>query len=179
MDTLDTSCDLPQLCERSGVTERTVRYYIQRGLIPGPDHPGPGARYGEGHLLRLRAIRQLQREHLPLAEIRRRLGELDDDGVAALLGVAPRRAVEAPATQAPGSGGSAVDYVRSVLGGGEPAPSPAASPTRKVSRERSTWERVVVSDDVEIHLRRPLSREENRRVERLLEQARLIFEEEP
>ena len=43
---------------------------------------------------------------------------------------------------------------------------------------RSTWERFGLARDVELHVRRPLSREQNRRVERLLGEARRIFSEE-
>jgi DNA-binding transcriptional MerR regulator len=67
---------LKDLCRTAQVTERTVRYYIQEGLLPSPEGAGPFARYGEQHLLRLRLIRRLKEEYLPLAEIRRRLGSL-------------------------------------------------------------------------------------------------------
>lgn len=43
--------------------------------------------------------------------------------------------------------------------------------------ERSQWERHVLTPDVELHLRRPLTREMNRRVERLLAAARDILQE--
>ena len=56
--------------------------------------------------------------------------------------------------------------------------SPSIHKTRKPTSERSQWERIALTDDVELHIRRPLSRDANRRVERLLEQARRIFEEE-
>jgi DNA-binding transcriptional MerR regulator len=67
---------LKDLCRTVQVTERTVRYYIQEGLLPPPEGAGPFARYGEQHLLRLRLIRRLKEEYLPLAEIRRRLSSL-------------------------------------------------------------------------------------------------------
>ena len=51
--------------------------------------------------------------------------------------------------------------------------TPAAHPTR------ATWERVTVAPDVELHIRRPLSREQNKLVDRLLDAARAIFSEEP
>jgi hypothetical protein len=44
---------------------------------------------------------------------------------------------------------------------------------------RAQWDRIAVSPDVEVHVRRPLTREQNRQVERLLEAARDIFEERP
>jgi DNA-binding transcriptional MerR regulator len=67
---------LKDLCRTAQVTERTVRYYIQEGLLPPPEGAGPFARYGEQHLLRLLLIRRLKAEYLPLAEIRRRLSNL-------------------------------------------------------------------------------------------------------
>src|SRR5215208_8012157 len=69
--------DLGELCELADVTPRTVRYYLQQGLLPSPGKQGPATRYDRGHLDRLRLVRRLQREHLPLAEIRRRLDALD------------------------------------------------------------------------------------------------------
>ena len=70
---------LADLCGLADVTPRTVRYYIAQGLLRSPGTTGPGARYDDGHLARLRLIRRLQREHLPLAEIRARLAALTDD----------------------------------------------------------------------------------------------------
>jgi len=158
--------ELTELCDLSTVTPRTVRYYIQQGLLPSPGQFGPGAKYSTGHLNRLKLIRQLQRAHLPLAEIRRRLHPLSDGAVAASLAEEPARTTS-----------SAVDYVRAVLASSAAPSAPAATP--RVVLERSQWERVPLDDDVELHVRRPLSRDQNRRVERLLDAARRIFEEEP
>lgn len=171
----DVTYDLLELSDRSGVTPRTVRYYIQQGLLPSPGQMGPGTKYTAAHLNRLRLIRQLQRAHLPLAEIRHRLQPLDDAAVAASL---EEGAATVNATS------SAVDYVRSVLGtAGAPAGEVASviahgTPARRQGQERSQWERITLGDDVELQVRRPLSREQNRRVERLLEAARRIFEDE-
>jgi hypothetical protein len=52
-----------------------------------------------------------------------------------------------------------------------PEPPPLLEPTR------SQWERISLAPDVELHVRRPLSRYQNRRVERLLEAARQILKE--
>ncbi len=175
--------DLNDLCQQSGVTARTVRYYVQQGLLPSPGL-GAGARYGEGHLARLRLIRRLQAEHLPLAEIRRRLETLDDEAVQALVEASPTP-VAAPVN-------SAVNYVRAVLGGNapaahEPGPStpapplhPSSSPRtgtvpRPAAADRAQWERIALTPDIEVHVRRPLSREDNRRLEKLLEKAQELF----
>ena len=66
----DDPYSLTDLVRLAGVTPRTVRYYVAQGLLPSPEQAGPSTRYGEGHLARLRLIRRLQRDHLPLAEIR-------------------------------------------------------------------------------------------------------------
>jgi DNA-binding transcriptional MerR regulator len=175
---------LQQLAGAAGVTPRTVRYYISEGLLPSPER-GPGARYDPEQLARLRLIRQLQRSHLPLAEIRRRLHDLTDAEVRQLVAAAPQ-------TTPPES---ALDYVRSVLE--EPrayrslgpmpaapsAPAPArrhaaAGPPPSVQPDRSHWDRVSLSPDVELHIRRPLTRGQNRAVSRLIGLARQILEEE-
>ena len=170
--------DLNELSDRAGVTPRTVRYYIQQGLLPAPDAQGPATRYGQGHLDRLLLIRQLQKEHQPLAEIRAQLEALGDEDVRRLLSTA--RPSKRPA--------SAVDYVRSVLGGSAPtarfnmraeaAASVAEPLTRPSTPVKSQWERISLAPDVELHVRRPLTREANRRVEKLLDLARQILQEE-
>ena len=86
----DDPYSITDLARLSGVTPRTVRYYVAQGLLPSPEQAGPSTRYGEGHLARLRLIRRLQREHLPLAEIRARLAPLGDDEVEQLVAAGTR-----------------------------------------------------------------------------------------
>ena len=81
----DDPYSIADLARLADVTPRTVRYYVAQGLLPSPDVAGPATRYGEGHLARLRLIRRLQRDHLPLAEIRARLERMGDDEVEAAL----------------------------------------------------------------------------------------------
>lgn len=162
--------ELGELCERTGVTARTVRYYIQQGLLRSPGQSGPGAKYDQGHLARLMLIRRLQHEHLPLAEIRKRLQALDDAAVGALL-------------QQPSPRSSATEYAQQVLAQSRSA-APAAEKRSAVKVAaipapplRSQWERVSISPDVELHVRRPLTRDDNRLVERLIQEARRILSE--
>ena len=75
----DQGYSITELAALAGTTPRTVRYYVSTGLLPSPAQAGPATRYGDAHLRRLRLIRRLQGEHLPLAEIRSRLDGLDDD----------------------------------------------------------------------------------------------------
>jgi hypothetical protein len=53
-----------------------------------------------------------------------------------------------------------------------------AQAIRPGAAERSQWERYLLVPDVELHVRRPLSRDQNRRVERLLALAHTILDEE-
>lgn len=203
----ESEYSLQDLSDLAGVTPRTVRYYIAQGLLPSPGRAGPGTTYADGHLNRLRLIRRLQREHLPLVEIRSRLAALDDATVAAL--------VEAPASEP--AAGSAIDYIRGILeGDGSPGqmlrnpssdvsssgspigPPPSPSPGNSVALEvpgfrlaessqiyaetpapdRSQWDRILLAPDVELHVRRPFGRRQHKRVERLIEIARELLEED-
>jgi DNA-binding transcriptional MerR regulator len=68
---------LADLAAEAKVPERTIRYYIARGLLSGPARGGRGAFYTGGHLDELREIQERQRQGLTLAEIerQRRAGE--------------------------------------------------------------------------------------------------------
>jgi DNA-binding transcriptional MerR regulator len=73
-DNQDERCyGIAELAERGGVTRRTVRYYVQRGLLPTPLGTGRGPHYTPAHLQRLIHIRKLQENGVPLAEIATRL----------------------------------------------------------------------------------------------------------
>ncbi len=180
--------DLLELSARSKVSPRTIRYYIQQGLIPAPEARGPGAHYGAEHVDRLRLIRRLQQEHLPLSEIRRRIEKLSPEEVRRILETRPE-----PEPR------SASEYVRRVLSEGAGTvkaaePSFSARPIPPADRSlpsnqpggmykpaapvRSQWERFNLAPDVELHVRRPGSREDQRKIERLLEAAREIFRED-
>ncbi|MBA2381597.1 MAG: MerR family transcriptional regulator [Chloroflexi bacterium] len=179
---------LTELADLAGVTPRTVRYYQTQGLLASPGVPGPGAKYDDHDLARLRLIRRLQRDHLPLAEIRRRLGELDDDEIGRLVDDSTMAA--SPPTD------SALEYVQRILSPGHrvaearpalmrqvtasPAsPSSAALPAAPPSVERSQWERIDLTPDIELHVRRPLTRLQSRQVDRLVSIARDLLEEDP
>ena len=69
-DNRDACCyGIKELAELGGVTRRTVRYYVQRGLLPTPLGTGRGPHYTVAHLERLIHIRKLQETGVPLAEI--------------------------------------------------------------------------------------------------------------
>jgi DNA-binding transcriptional MerR regulator len=69
----ERSFDLDELAALSGTPVRTIRFYIQEGLVPRPLGLGRGARYGPGHLEALLAIRRWQSGGLSLERIRQLL----------------------------------------------------------------------------------------------------------
>jgi DNA-binding transcriptional MerR regulator len=187
----DQEYTISELADLAGVTPRTVRYYVSIGLLVSPGQGGPGTKYGHGHLQRLRLIRKLQQQHLPLGEIGARLESLDDEAIEEVLA----------ADDAPAARGSALEYIRQLQTGHDvggtaavdfdlgalemrlmsaasPIPSTDASPASS-RMPRSQWERVQLSQNVELHIRRPSSRADNKRVERLIRIGREILEEDP
>jgi DNA-binding transcriptional MerR regulator len=74
---------LEELARAAGVAPRTVRYYVQRGLLPAPVFKGRDTEYGEEHEVRLRAIRKLQETQF-----------LSLDRIQALFDTRPLREVE-------------------------------------------------------------------------------------
>jgi DNA-binding transcriptional MerR regulator len=172
---------LAELAALADVTPRTIRFYIEQGLLPAPASLGPKSRYTDEHLERLLLIKKLQAAHLPLAEIRRQFGTIGAEVLKEMAETEPPTRVSE----------SAVDYIRGVLG--QPAvisppafrsvplpsgPAPQTT-TQPVSEpERSQWERVSLDPDIELHIRRPLTRGQNKRVDRLIRLARQLFEEE-
>lgn len=126
------SFKLQDLADAAGVTPRTVRYYIAQGLLPSPGRLGAGTRYGREHLDRLHLIRRLQDQGLSLAEIRDRL----EPGPAPMLADAGWARLEPPMTM-----------LRAV----QARPAAPLPP----SMGRTVWERIGLTPDLELHVRRP------------------------
>lgn len=63
---------IDELADLGGVSRRTVRYYVQEGLLPSPLGVGRGRHYGRPHLDRLLEVKAWQEAGLSLDEIRAR-----------------------------------------------------------------------------------------------------------
>ncbi|HUR15688.1 MAG TPA: MerR family transcriptional regulator [Candidatus Limnocylindrales bacterium] len=185
---------LQELAKLSDVTPRTIRFYIEQGLLAAPTALGPRARYTDDHLDRLRIIKKLQAGHLPLAEIRARLrgvaagehlpepaqvNESALDYINQLLHPLTSPPPPPPAASMAAPSAPAVAYRQlSVPAPSElPEPAKASEPTKTTEPERAQWERIALDPDIEIHIRRPLTRQQNKRVERLISIARQLLEE--
>ena len=71
----DRRFSLEELAALSGLPVRTVRYYMQVGLVDRPHGARRGAWYGHGHLEQLLAVRRWQQAGLSLERIRQLAGE--------------------------------------------------------------------------------------------------------
>lgn len=80
-----TDYSIQDLSDLTGLPRRTIHFYLQQRLLPSPEGAGPGARYGEEHLLRLKLIPLLRRQGLRLDEIRARFEHLDQPDLQALF----------------------------------------------------------------------------------------------
>jgi Ca-activated chloride channel family protein len=88
------------------MSARTVRYYVQRGLIPAAAFRGKDTAYGHEHLVRLRAIRRLQEAFFPLdaiaAELEgRSVGEIERIADGKVTPASPSRSGAAPPASEP------------------------------------------------------------------------------
>jgi DNA-binding transcriptional MerR regulator len=83
---------IEDLCALTGFSRRTIRYYVQEGLIEPPAGRGRGGFYFDSHLEKLLKIKSLQDQGLRLSAIvpvlkRRELPELPQEVVARELWV--------------------------------------------------------------------------------------------
>ncbi|RKG91662.1 MerR family transcriptional regulator [Corallococcus sp. CA053C] len=146
-----TEWKLTTLAEAVGVSPRTVRYYVQRGLLPAPPFKGPDTVYGEEHLVRLKAIRVLQARFLPLDAIQVELLRLSPEELRRLAEtpVLPAPLPEAPSPQA--------------------ARLPGKDPTVEVAR----YQRWLLAPGLELHV----SEQAEAKVRALAERVRALIEE--
>ena len=78
-----------------GVSRRTVRYYVQEGLLPAPHGVGRGNHYGPEHLDRLLAVKAMQEKGWTLERIR---GESSPPAAPAPEAAVPRTTGNATVT---------------------------------------------------------------------------------
>jgi DNA-binding transcriptional MerR regulator len=141
---LDASGVVPvNAAARAQPSERTIRFYVARGLVSPPEGRGTAAVYSYRHLLQVLAIKLRQMEGATLDTITRELAELTGDLVerraAGVLGAGLPSPERLRLLQTPGTGRGRVG--RAVLGW--LAPSEAAG-------ESAVCRRVVVSPGIEV-----------------------------
>jgi len=185
-----------ELANLTGLTVRTIRYYMDEGLLPPPQAQGRYAYFKENYLSRLKLIQRLKDAYLPLKEIKRILDPLSDDeikeyaekkeltdlGVNALLQSPNRRAVE---------------YIENVMRNqiheesanqmspkfSQPFPSsPSAGRMEKkephLQQEGSTWRRIELRKGIEIHIDEKFILNEGEKVFSIIEHFKRVLRSE-
>ncbi len=136
----DQGLSLSELAERVNVEPRTIRSYIEKGLLPGAEARGPKSFYTKEHLDRLRVIQILRQagRDATLEEIRLLLQQLSAEQLEGIaegyiqVGGLVRSPDIEPATD------TAVDYLQRLKSeGGRSRPASAKNVTRPGSARES------------------------------------------
>lgn len=180
---------LAELTQLTGLTPRTIRFYIQEGLLPPPKGLGRAAVYTGEHRDRLRLIERLKGQYLPLREIRRQLAALTAEQVREEVRREERAAFAPPAAAI--REGTATSHLDRGLRRGAEAPPAAArmlsrlpgvparprGAARDAPPSRARWERIALGEGVELHVREDRLGEAGP-LEALIRQARKLLGEE-
>jgi DNA-binding transcriptional MerR regulator len=102
---------IQELADRAEVTTRTIRYYVEQGVLSPPERGRP-AEYTEEHVAQLALIKRLKEQYLPLEEIGEALQGLspqDVERLAQLQSTPPQDEARQQKLS------SAADYISDVL----------------------------------------------------------------
>lgn len=77
---MEARFSLQEIAESSGIPSRTIRYYIEKGLIPHAKGNGRSAYYTPEHLQALERVAQLRSTGMSLDEIRDTLRSIGQQG---------------------------------------------------------------------------------------------------
>ncbi len=99
---------ITELAALAGETPRTIRYYLQQGLLAPATFRGTATRYGRSHLLRLLSIRRLKHEGVRrLSAIQQRLNAAGEAQLLAAMAARPLSAAVATALGLPAANAAA------------------------------------------------------------------------
>jgi DNA-binding transcriptional MerR regulator len=189
-----------ELAERAGISVRTIRYYIEEGLLPQPSYQGKYSYYTPNYLDRLELIRRLKESYLPLREIREIMTSLSDDEVKHKLlepsSSSPKfYSQPTPAQPNARPGQNALRYISQLMEDQTRYKTKGTAKKESILKEpqellvmqsnqlpditeptgQETWLRITLAPGVELHLHQPLPSSSESRVRQLLSFARKIF----
>lgn len=161
---------LAELEAASGLGRRTIRHYIQAGLVEGSARRGPGASYGEGTLRRLELVKILKDRPVPpldrplaTGEIRAVLDARGEEGLRWLAEGGSLLGASSVGIDGEGPGRELRDLLASLHR------ELAALLRTDETPGDPGWERWLRlrRPDLELHLRAPANSSERRRLRRL------------
>ena len=65
--------NIETLAKLAGLTRRTIRYYVQKGLLEPPEGGGRGSYYTDAHLEQLQKIQKWSEQGVPLIHMKARV----------------------------------------------------------------------------------------------------------
>ncbi|HOY69103.1 MAG TPA: MerR family transcriptional regulator [Candidatus Ozemobacteraceae bacterium] len=145
---MDKRYSIGELAEVTGVTRRTIRFYVQQGLLAPPEGAGRGHYYTDAHCRRLIEILRLQQAGLSLREIAGQQGAESESGRP--VGVEQKTYVRK----------DAIEYY---------SPEPQTVP--------ESWLRIVIAEGCEVQFQAGLCRLSPGRVDELRRAFLRIFPE--
>src|SRR2546427_2697944 len=145
---LDASAITPiNAAARASPSERTIRFYVPKGLVSRPDGGGTAATSSYRHFLQLLWIKLRQMEGATLASITKEMGDQTGD-------VLERRAAQVLGASLPAPDRLALRGAQG-LPRGKSGRALAAWLTRDATKENSgpsTWRRLPIARGVELHV---------------------------
>ena len=149
---------LEKLRERgfADVTRRKIRFFVEKGLIPGPSGNRGGARYGEDHLLRILAINKLRKTYWRIDDIKNSLESMSPEDIRdfALTPEPKIPALNVEETDARLRRGFPVRSPKFESFARNNAPPTSGSlPSEFLSPDADTWHRFDLMEGVELNLR--------------------------
>jgi DNA-binding transcriptional MerR regulator len=170
---------MSELEQMTGMSRRTIHYYVSQKLIPAPESKGgPGAKYGEEQLVRLQLIRILQDE-LKLEKIREALASMSEEEMRCIItdaesgvkkwnaaavsswvsgqGNSSAAVTSRPAAKLPGN------FSFAKIGEYQEPPLPVqpvnllAGLRRPMQPKGDLWQRLQISDGIELNVRSDVS----------------------
>lgn len=181
---------ISELADKTGVSTRTIRYYIEEGLLPQPEVRGKYAIFTEDYLHRMELIKALKDAYLPLKEIKSVLSSLNEGEIQGLLEDMKTDPVTTLArlnalpvfdqvAQEALSGQDALDYISGLRAKAKqqtvhestpkPLMSPPAAPIQGIQPAREDWVRIELRDGMELHVRHSIVRRFSNLIEKLIE----------
>ncbi len=195
----DRSYSLDELADMTGLKQRTIRHYIQQGLLLGPDSLGRNASYRDYHVKRLQVIKQLRRLGQSIEEIRQHFDHARPDEEIRVVGLSQAPMPEDMSDPlAEADPDSAFDFIRSRQGsadqirfsakpGHSPRPATPVQQLLEQLRDISTspgiahrtrgeqWIRLAVTPDLELNVRGPISPEQQKVYEQIADHIRHVL----
>lgn len=203
---MNTELTLEDLAKLSKMSIRTLRYYIQEGLLPGPDTRGKFASYSREHLARIKMIKRLKDKYLPLQQIKQLLDNMSEDDIHQMMqyqdelypGMNQSRFEINQEVSSPESGSNALDYIRAleqehglIQSATEPKPVVVRSPSKEFFMNekldpyqsppsprvrRESWRKIIFLDGLELHVSSAREKEFKAEIQQLIEFARNLLE---